>query len=138
MTMKLRLIGTVAMVALLAATAATAQSGVDLQKVTKLKNVAALNEKAPDVFKAKFDTSKGVFVVEVHREWAPLGADRFYNLVKNGFYDEVRFFRVVPDFMVQFGINGTPGIQSAWRSATIKDDPTKQGNKKGYVTFANS
>jgi len=72
----------------------------------------------------------------VHRAWAPNGADRFYNLVKNGFYDDCRLFRVVPNFMVQFGINGDPAVQAAWRSANIKDDPVTQSNKLGYVTFA--
>jgi peptidyl-prolyl cis-trans isomerase A (cyclophilin A) len=97
---------------------------------------ASLNEKAPATYKAKFDTSKGVFVVEVTRDWAPNGADRFYNLVKNGFYDNVRFFRVISGFMVQFGINGDPAIQSSWANANLTDDPVKQSNKKGYVTFA--
>ena len=108
------------------------------QVPTKLLNPANLNEKAPATFKAKFDTSKGVFVIEVRREWAPLGADRFYNLVKNGFYDEGRFFRVVPDFMVQFGINGNPSIQTVWRDQNIKDDPARQSNKRGFITFATS
>ncbi|HWS10482.1 MAG TPA: peptidylprolyl isomerase [Xanthobacteraceae bacterium] len=73
-----------------------------------LANPAALNEPAPATYKVQFDTSKGPFVIEVHRDWAPNGADRFYNLVKNGFYDNDRFFRVVTGFMVQFGINGDP------------------------------
>jgi peptidyl-prolyl cis-trans isomerase A (cyclophilin A) len=102
----------------------------------KLKNPAALNEQAPANYKAAFDTSAGKFVIDVHRAWAPKGADRFYNLVKNGFYDECRFFRVVPNFMVQFGINGDPAIQSSWANANLTDDPVKQSNKKGYVTFA--
>src|SRR5207253_742806 len=97
---------------------------------------SALTEKAPASYKVNFDTSKGLVVVTVHHDWAPLGADRFYNLVKNGFYDEARFFRVVPNFMVQFGINGDPAVQSNWMNATIPDDPVKQSNKKGYVTFA--
>ena len=104
----------------------------------KLGNPAALNEKAPATYKAKFDTSKGVFVIEVQREWAPNGADRFYNLVKNGFFDDARFFRVVKGFMVQFGINGDPNISAQWRTARIKDDPVRQSNKRGYVTFATS
>jgi peptidyl-prolyl cis-trans isomerase A (cyclophilin A) len=104
----------------------------------KLSTPSALKEKAPDTYKARFDTSKGVFVVEVHREWAPLGADRFYNLVKNGFYDDVRFFRVLDGFMAQFGMNGTPGIQRAWGGATFMDDPVMQSNKRGYITFAKS
>jgi len=77
-------------------------------------------------------------VITVHRDWAPLGADRFYNLVKNGFFDDARFFRVIPDFMVQFGMNADPAVTSAWRSTTLADDPVKQSNKKGYVTFANT
>ena len=103
-----------------------------------LANPAALTEKAPATYKARFDTSKGVFVVEVNRDWAPNGADRFYNLVKNGFYDDVRFFRVISGFMVQFGINGDPGVSAKWRTATIKDDPVKQSNKRGTITFATS
>src|SRR5262245_59600101 len=107
-------------------------------QTANLSNPAALSEKAPDSYKAKFDTSKGVFVIEVRRDWAPNGADRFYNLVKNGFYDNVRFFRVVPDFMVQFGINGDPKLSAQWREARIKDDPVRQSNKRGFVTYATS
>jgi peptidyl-prolyl cis-trans isomerase A (cyclophilin A) len=102
----------------------------------KLMNPAALNEKAPDVFQAKFETSKGTFVIEVTRAWAPLGADRFYNLVKNGYYDDCRFFRVLAGFMAQFGINGDPKLNTVWNRAQIKDDPVKQSNKRGYVTYA--
>src|SRR5437867_2363542 len=102
----------------------------------KLRTPSALTEKAPDTYLAKFDTTKGVFVVEVHRDWAPLGADRFYNLVKNGFFDDVRFFRVLDNFMAQFGINGDPAVMSAWRSANLRDDPVKESNKRGYITFA--
>jgi peptidyl-prolyl cis-trans isomerase A (cyclophilin A) len=101
-----------------------------------LSNPASLNEKAPDVYKVKFDTSKGSFVVEVHRDWAPNGADRFYNLVKNGFYNDARFFRVISDFMVQFGINGNPNISKVWQDANIPDDQVKQSNTRGMVTFA--
>jgi peptidyl-prolyl cis-trans isomerase A (cyclophilin A) len=104
----------------------------------KLRTPSALNEKAPETFKAKFDTSAGVFVIEVHREWAPLGADRFYNLVKNGFYDDIRFFRVLDGFMAQFGMHGEPAIQSAWGRSNFNDDPVKQSNKRGFVTFAKS
>jgi peptidyl-prolyl cis-trans isomerase A (cyclophilin A) len=103
---------------------------------SSLKNPASLNEKAPETFKAEFDTSKGKFVIEVHRAWAPNGADRFYNLVKNGFFDEVRFFRVLNNFMAQFGIHPDPGVMSAWRNARIPDDAVKESNKRGYVTFA--
>ena len=101
-----------------------------------LSNPASLNEKAPATYKVKFDTSKGAFVVEVHRDWAPNGADRFYNLVKNGFYNDARFFRVISGFMVQFGINGNPKISAPWREARIPDDPVKQSNKRGYITYA--
>ncbi|HEY5240940.1 MAG TPA: peptidylprolyl isomerase [Polyangiaceae bacterium] len=95
-----------------------------------------LTAKAPDVFQASFTSTKGDFVIEVHRDWAPNAADRFYNLVKSGFFDDTRFFRVVDGFMVQFGINGDPAVASKWKSANIPDDPVKQSNKPGYVTFA--
>ena len=101
-----------------------------------LANPAALKEQAPATYKAKFDTSKGTFVIQVTRAWAPQGADRFYNLVKNGFYDDVRFFRVISGFMVQFGINGNPATMAHWREAQIKDDPVRQSNKRGMITFA--
>jgi peptidyl-prolyl cis-trans isomerase A (cyclophilin A) len=118
--------------ALLAAVLATPALG----QSTGLANPAALREQAPATYKARFDTSKGVFVVEVVRAWAPNGADRFYNLVKNGFYDNVRFFRVISGFMVQFGINGDPKISAPWREARIPDDPVTQSNKRGFVTYA--
>jgi len=104
----------------------------------KLANPAALNEPAPASYKAKFDTSKGVFVIEVTRAWAPQGADRFYNLVKNGFFDNTRFFRVIPNFMVQFGISGDPALNTKWRVARIPDDRPAQSNTRGMVTFATS
>src|SRR5437773_10306030 len=121
-----------AAVALAAASIALGQAATN----AALKNLAALKEMAPAQFKVNFDTSAGVFEVEVHRDWAPIAADRFYNLVKNGFYDDARFFRVVPNFMVQFGMNANPAVTRAWSAVTMKDEPTKQGNKKGYVTFA--
>jgi peptidyl-prolyl cis-trans isomerase A (cyclophilin A) len=101
-----------------------------------LTNPAALNEKAPASYKARFETSKGAFVIQVNRDWAPNGADRCFNLVKNGFYNDVRFFRVLSGFMAQFGINGDPKVSAVWRTATIKDDPVKQSNKRGLITFA--
>ncbi|MFK7821466.1 MAG: peptidylprolyl isomerase [Planctomycetaceae bacterium] len=92
-------------------------------------------EKAPETFKVKFETSKGDFVVEVTRKWAPLGADQFYNLVKTGFYDDARFFRVLPGFVVQWGISGNPKATENWKKP-IKDDPVIESNKKGYITYA--
>lgn len=99
---------------------------------------AQLSETAPAKFQVKFDTSKGEFIVEVTRDWAPNGADRFYNLVKNGYYDNCHFFRVIEGFMVQFGINGDPKLNRIWRVATIKDDPVKKSNTRGMVSFATS
>ncbi len=101
-----------------------------------LKSPAKLTVTAPASYKVKFDTSAGVFVVQVTREWAPNGADRFYNLVKNGYYDDCRFFRVIAGFMVQFGINGDPALNNVWREARIAPDPVKQSNKRGFITYA--
>lgn len=103
---------------------------------SKLMDPAALNEKAPETYKAKFETSKGSFTITVNRAWAPNGADRFYNLVKNGYFNDVRFFRVITGFMVQFGISGDPALNTVWHAANIPDDPVKESNKRGYVTFA--
>src|SRR5579864_4486405 len=91
---------------------------------------------APAEFKAKFSTSKGDFTILVTREWSPRGADRFYGLVKNGYYDGVVFFRVVSGFMAQFGIHGSPEVSAVWRNAKIQDDPVVQSNKRGMVTYA--
>jgi peptidyl-prolyl cis-trans isomerase A (cyclophilin A) len=118
------------------ASAVTVAAQVDLNKTAKLRTPAALTEQAPAEYKVNLDTSRGPIVIQVHRDWAPLAADRFYNLVKNGFYDDVRFFRVVPNFMVQFGMHGNPAITKAWSGTTLKDEPTKQTNKRGYITFA--
>lgn len=92
--------------------------------------------KAPDTFKVRFTTTKGDFVIDVHRDWAPLGADRFYNLVRFGFYDDERFFRVVDGFMAQFGLSGDPLVTAKWQTANIVDDPVKKSNTRGFVTFA--
>jgi peptidyl-prolyl cis-trans isomerase A (cyclophilin A) len=99
-------------------------------------NPATLHERAPDTFRARFETTTGDFVILVHRDWAPLGADRFYNLVKSGYFDGVRFFRVIPGFMAQFGIHGNPRVTAAWRDQRIPDDPVRQSNKRGMVSFA--
>jgi len=91
---------------------------------------------APAEFKVRFDTSKGPVVIEVHRDWAPNGVDRFYELVKSGYYDEARFFRVVPNFVVQWGINKDPKISQKWSQNFIPDDPVKESNHLGYITYA--
>jgi peptidyl-prolyl cis-trans isomerase A (cyclophilin A) len=101
-----------------------------------LRNPAALTEQAPASFSVAFDTSKGRFVVEVHRDWAPVGADRFYNLVKAGFFADVRFFRVIGGQLAQFGMHGDPAVQEAWRDAEIQDDPVRHGNTRGAISFA--
>jgi peptidyl-prolyl cis-trans isomerase A (cyclophilin A) len=91
---------------------------------------------APDVFLVDFTTTHGDVVVEAHRSWAPHGADRFYDLVKLGFFDDTRLFRAIPDFMVQFGIPGDPQVAARWRDATIPDDPVAQSNLRGFMSFA--
>ena len=97
-----------------------------------------MKKTAPASYKAKFETSAedGDFVIEVTRDWAPHGADRFYNLVRNGFYNGTRFFRVIPGFIVQWGMHGDPEVTAKWYGARIPDDPVKQGNELGTVTFA--
>jgi len=93
-------------------------------------------QQAPDSFRARFSTTKGDFVIAVQRAWAPRGADRFYNLVRAGFYDGVRFFRVIPGFMAQFGVHGDTAVTAAWRSRVIPDDPVRRTNGRGMVTYA--
>jgi len=103
---------------------------------TQFEEVEEWPADAPDEFKLKFECSNGDFVIDVHKDWAPLGAQRFYTLAKEDFYDGARFFRVVPGFVVQFGIAGDPTVNAMWREQNIKDDPVKKSNKRGYVTFA--
>lgn len=97
-----------------------------------------LTETAPEVFRARFETTAGDFVVEVHRAWSPNGADRFWNLVRNGYYDDTRIYRVVEGFMAQFGVHGNPTLGYQWRNAVIPDDPVVQANTRGRVSFAKS
>ncbi len=97
---------------------------------------ALLKERAPDTFQVKFETTRGEFTMDVTRAWAPNGVDRFYNLVRHHFYDNIVIFRVVPNFVVQFGISSYPPVNAAWRGETIQDDPVLQSNKRGYVTYA--
>lgn len=91
---------------------------------------------APAEFKVRFETSKGPVVIQLHRDWAPNGVDRFFQLVEEGFYNDVRFFRVVPTFIVQFGMAGAPEANAKWANQQLVDDPVKQSNKRGTVTFA--
>ena len=91
---------------------------------------------APQVFQAKFETSKGEFVIEAHRDWAPRGVDRFYNLVRAGFFDDSRFFRVRAGFIAQFGIAGDPRIAQLWRNESIADDPVRESNLRGTIAYA--
>lgn len=101
-----------------------------------LQQPATCADQAPAEYNAKFSTTAGDFIIHVTRAWAPLGADRFYNLVKHGYYTDAHFFRVVPGFVVQFGLGADPKVNVAWRSANLKDDPVTQSNKPGYITFA--
>lgn len=115
------------------------QAGKDTASGTPhpaLLNPSLATEQAPEEFKAKFTTTKGDFVISVKRSWAPQGADRFYNLVKIGYFTDVAFFRNIGGFMVQFGINGDPAVNEVWRTARIPDDPVTQSNQRGMVTFA--
>ena len=97
---------------------------------------ALLKDKAPETYQVKFETSKGDFTVSVTRAWAPLGADRFYDLAKHHFFDNESFFRVLKGFVAQFGISAYPPVNAVWEKATIKDDPVTQSNKKYFLTFA--
>lgn len=103
---------------------------------TKEEAPAPKKVQAPDVYKVNFDTSKGAFVVEVHRDWAPIGADHFYELVQNKFFDGDRFFRVLKGFVVQFGLNGDPAVNGHWANSSLPDDPVKQHNDRGMLTYA--
>jgi peptidyl-prolyl cis-trans isomerase A (cyclophilin A) len=93
-------------------------------------------ERAPEVFRVRFETTRGDFVVEAHRAWAPLGADRFHQLARLGYYHGTRFFRVVDGFMVQWGVSGDTAVARAWRDRRIADDPVTQSNRRARVTFA--
>src|SRR5258708_8361489 len=118
------------------ATAASKPAAPPHDYIKELQSPAKLKEKAPGTYKVKFDTTRGEFTITVTRAWAPLEADRFYNLVKHHFYDNAAFFRVVPQFVVQFGISANPTVTSAWNHVEIKDDPVTQTNKRGTIVFA--
>jgi peptidyl-prolyl cis-trans isomerase A (cyclophilin A) len=111
-------------------------SSSDDKKKAESPAASTVKETVPEVFHVKLDTSKGMVDIEVHRDWAPVGADHFFQLVKSGFYDGARFFRVVRGFVVQFGINGDPQTNAMWANATLPDDPVKEHNVTGTVTFA--
>src|SRR5712691_10977723 len=116
----------------------TAKSGATTARAydRALLRPVLLKDKAPEIFQVRFITTRGDFTVTVTRAWAPIGADRFYNLVKHHFYDNASFFRVVPGFVVQFGISAYPAVSAAWKNADLKDDPVTQSNKRGYLTYA--
>ena len=117
-------------------------SGDDVPEDPRLQNplmrTSQFNETAPESFRARFETTAGVFVIEVHRDWAPLGADRFYNLVKGGWYDGVRFHRVLKDFTASWGIHDDPYVNFVWQKQLLADDPTTRSNVRGRVSFARS
>lgn len=115
---------------------ATTRTPTKMTTDPALLKPASLTAKAPDVYEVTLKTGKGDIVVQVTRAWAPLGADRFYNLVKHGFYNGAPFFRIVPGFVVQFGLSGDPAVNRAWKNANLKDDPVTQSNKPGTLTFA--
>ena len=102
----------------------------------KLLDPSRLNETAPDTFIVEVKTTKGIVKIELHRDWAPKGVDRFYNLVKAGFFSDIAIFRMVKGFVIQFGIHGAPIVSSAWEDARIEDDPVKESNVRGTHTFA--
>jgi len=97
---------------------------------------AAMKKQAPAAFKVRFTTTQGAFTITVTRDWAPAGADRFYNLARHGYYNDCRFFRIIAGFACQFGIHGDPAVSAKWKNAAITDDPVKEGNKTGRITFA--
>lgn len=123
-----------------AAKTADAKAGPALEELRPvlLDPAAAKAPNVPDLFRVRFETTKGPFVVEARSDWAPKGAERFYNLVHHGFFTDVAFFRAIDGFMVQFGISGSPTIAKAWKDAVFPDDPVKQMNRRGNISFATS
>jgi cyclophilin family peptidyl-prolyl cis-trans isomerase len=135
----------VATPASLASPARTAPSADDLSSRAPGKKARAAlldpthplwRRRAPEVFRARCETSKGPFEIEVRRQWAPRGADRFFGLATAGFFDDSRFFRVVAGFIAQFGVAGDPAVTAAWRDRTIPDDPVRQSNVRGTIAYA--
>jgi len=118
--------------------AATLAAAIIFGAATACGGSSSPKGQVSSTFSARFDTTKGPFVVTVTRSWAPRGADRFYNLVRSHFYDNQPIFRVLPGFVVQWGISGTPSVARKWQNATINDDPVTHSNDKGTITFATS
>lgn len=117
---------------------ATKEAPMQTPANSRLQDPSSATERAPAQYTVKLETTKGEILIDVTREWAPEGADRFYNLVKVGYYDDVAFFRVVEGFMAQVGIHGDPAVSRVWKAARIPDDPVRQSNTRGMVTFATS
>jgi peptidyl-prolyl cis-trans isomerase A (cyclophilin A) len=137
----MKTINLLCMLGLLATTAVTKAQNTNVTEkpspaAPSFADPAKLTAKAPETFNVQFNTTKGKFTVEVTRSLAPNGADRFYNLVRSGYFTDVTFFRVIPGFMCQFGIHGDPSVSAKWREATIPDDPVKGSNTRGTITFA--
>ncbi len=123
--------------ALLAAIGCGSDGGVELNEEALMEPTSdEMKTEAPEQYAVTFETTAGNFVLTVYRDWAPRGADRFYNLVTNGFYNEQRFFRVVPGFVVQWGMSGDPEITKEWANAQFLDDPVKESNTRGRISFA--
>ena len=127
---RMRSAGSMSLVLLLSAVAI---ASLNLQAAAEEESV---KKQSPEKFTVLFETTKGNFTIEVNRSWAPNGADRFHELVTSRFYNDAGFFRVVPGFVVQFGLNADPAVQKKWTDAKIKDDPVVASNKRGFVTFA--
>ncbi|HDL19571.1 MAG TPA: peptidylprolyl isomerase [Bacteroidetes bacterium] len=115
-----------------------AKGTTSLEFSYKNPSEAELSKIAPEIFQVEFKTGKGSFIIEAHRSWSPHGVDRFYNLVRSGYFKDVRFFRVMENFMAQFGAHGDPQVAQAWGAFNIPDEPAKQSNLRGFVTFAKS
>jgi peptidyl-prolyl cis-trans isomerase A (cyclophilin A) len=125
--------------ALVIAVGSTATAGeVEMTENPALLDAALATEKAPDTYKVRMNTTAGDFTIEVHRDWAPRGADRFFNLVKIGYFNDTAFYRVIKGFMAQVGMNGDPAVNQVWMNAQIRDDAVTQSNTRGMVTFAMS
>ncbi len=117
-----------------------AQAGADTAEAPRdpLLDPRLFDETAPETYRAHFETNEGPFVVQVHRAWAPLGADRFYNLINAGYYNDVRVYRVVPDFVAEFGVNGSGTVTRIWHRFALLDDPVVESNTVGRLSFAAS